>query len=221
MIKLVLIIVAVSYLLGSIPFGYLLVRIFRKEDVRLTGSGNIGATNVARTGSKGLAIATLLLDALKGYAAVFIAGSLISSGRFVSGPIPGGHAWPEIALNISSTLRALAGLFAIIGHLFPVWLRFKGGKGVATAAGVFAALAPRAMLLALVAFALVFALTRYVSLGSIVAAVSFPIFFFWTAPPARTNVPVAFLIGVSSLLIIARHKDNVRRLLEGTENRFR
>lgn len=225
MAKLVLIIVAVSYLLGSIPFGYLLVRIFRGVDVRTTGSGNIGATNVARTGSKGLGIATLLLDALKGSAAVVIAGFLIRSGYFVSGrlpnPNPNGVSWHQIATGIAPTLCALAGLFAIIGHVFTPWLGFKGGKGVAAAAGAFAALAPRAFLLALVAFAIAVVLTRYVSLGSIVAAVAFPIIFYWTAAPARTNVPVAFLMGIASLLIIVRHKDNIRRLLAGTENRLR
>ncbi len=213
MIKIVLIIVIVSYLLGSIPFGYLLVRIFRKEDVRLTGSGNIGATNVARTGSKGLAIATLLLDALKGYAAVWIAGALVvQSARPLDLPMAG---------ELVVVATALAGLFAIAGHMFPVWLGFKGGKGVATAAGAFTALAPRAMLLSLVAFAVVVGLSRYVSLGSIVAAVSFPIFFYLTTPPERTNLPVAFLMSLSSLLIIVRHKDNIRRLVAGTENRFR
>jgi len=211
--KLVLIIVAVSYLLGSIPFGYLLVRSFRGVDVRNTGSGNIGATNVARTGSKGLAIATLLLDALKGYAAVWIAGILVSQSA---------HSFDIWTMGelvvIAMTLAALS---AIVGHMFPVWLRFRGGKGVAAAAGAFTALSPRAMLLALIAFAIVVGVSRYVSLGSIVAAVLFPIFFYLTAPPERTNMLVAFLTGISSLLIIVRHKDNIQRLLAGTENRFR
>jgi acyl phosphate:glycerol-3-phosphate acyltransferase len=211
--KLVLIIVAVSYLLGSIPFGYLLVRIFRGVDVRTTGSGNIGATNVARLGSKALGIATLLLDALKGYAAVWIAGILVSQSP---------HS-PDIWImgELVVVLMALAGLSAIVGHMFPVWLGFRGGKGVATAAGAFAALAPRALLLALVAFAIVVGISRYVSLGSIVAAISFPIFFYLTAPPERMNLFVALLMSLSSLLIVVRHKDNIRRLLAGTENRLR
>ena len=211
--RLVLIIVIVSYLLGSIPFGYLLVRVFRGVDVRATGSGNIGATNVARTGSKGLAIATLLLDALKGYGAVWIAAVLIVQSK-PSPTVPFAGELVDIAMT-------LAGLAAILGHMFPPWLLFRGGKGVATAAGAFTALAPRAMLLALVAFAIVVGLTRYVSLGSIVGAASFPVFFYLTAPPARTNILVALLIAISSLLIILRHKDNIRRLLAGTENRFR
>ena len=223
MTKLTLIIVAVSYLLGSIPFGYLLVRIFRGQDVRQTGSGNIGATNVARTGSKGLAIATLLLDALKGYAAVAFALWLAGSHR-LEGAVPTGvndQAAPPIADHTLLLLAALAALCAILGHMFTVWLRFKGGKGVATAVGAFAALAPRAMVIALVVFVIVVALTRYISLGSMVAAAAFPLLVWWLNPAERTTGPILLLIGASSLLIILRHKDNIRRLLAGTENRWR
>lgn len=223
MSKLVLIIVAVSYLLGSIPFGYLLVRVFRGQDVRKTGSGNIGATNVARTGSKGLAIATLLLDALKGYAAVTFAFWIASRQR-LEGPVPT-SVYDRTTVGVSShtifLLAALAAFVAILGHMFPVWLRFKGGKGVATAAGSFIALAPRAMLVALVLFVLVVALTRYVSLGSMVAGAAFPVCVWWLGPGERTTAPILLLICASSVLIIVRHKDNIRRLLAGTENRFR
>lgn len=223
MSKLVLIIVAVSYLLGSIPFGYLLVRVFRGQDVRKTGSGNIGATNVARTGSKGLAIATLLLDALKGYAAVTFAFWIASRQR-LEGPVPTSVYDRTTGSMTSQTiflLAALAAFVAILGHMFPVWLRFKGGKGVATAAGSFIALAPRAMLVALVLFVLVVALTRYVSLGSMVAGAAFPLCVWWLGPGERTTAPILLLICASSVLIIVRHKDNIRRLLAGTENRFR
>jgi glycerol-3-phosphate acyltransferase PlsY len=211
---LLLTVVLVSYLLGSIPFGYLLMRIFRGVDVRTAGSGNIGATNVARTGSKRLAIATLLLDGLKGCAAVLLASYLVDIE-------PSNLYAVLLAGRVSAAICALAALFAIVGHMFPIWLRFKGGKGVATAAGAFAALAPRALLFALAAFLLAVAVTRYVSLGSIIAAVSFPIFFFLTAPPVRTNYAVIFCTVVASLLIVIRHKDNIHRLLAGTENRFR
>jgi acyl phosphate:glycerol-3-phosphate acyltransferase len=207
--KLTLIIVVVSYLLGSIPFGYLLVRIFRGQDVRQTGSGNIGATNVARTGSKGLAIATLLLDALKGYAAVRFAFWLTESRRF------------ESDSQTIFLLGALAAFCAILGHMFTVWLRFKGGKGVATAVGAFAALAPRAIVVALVLFLIVVALTRYISLGSIVAAAAFPLLVWWLSPSEHTAGPILLLIAASSLLIIVRHQDNIRRLLAGTEHRWR
>ncbi|HZP22551.1 MAG TPA: glycerol-3-phosphate 1-O-acyltransferase PlsY [Terriglobales bacterium] len=211
--RLLLTVAVVSYLLGSIPFGYLLMRIFRGVDVRTRGSGNIGATNVARTGSKGLAIATLLLDGCKGYCAVLLA-------KFLLNMEPSDLDTVLLAGRISAAVCALAAFFAILGHVFTVWLRFKGGKGVAVAAGAFAALAPRAFLFALAAFVVVVAVTRYVSLGSIVAAVSFPIFFYVTAPPVRTNYAVIFFTTVSALLIIIRHKDNIRRLLAGTENRL-
>jgi glycerol-3-phosphate acyltransferase PlsY len=201
-----LIIAAVSYLLGSIPFGYLLVRIFRGQDVRQTGSGNIGATNVARTGSKGLAIATLVLDALKGYVAVALA------------------FWLAVRslddVNQTYLLAALASLLAIVGHMFPIWLRFKGGKGVATALGTFAALAPRAILASLVVFLIVVALTRHVSLGSILGAAVFPFAAWWLNPFLRTT-GIMLLVAAGPLLIIIRHKDNIRRLMAGTENRFR
>lgn len=200
----------VAYLLGSIPFGYLLVRIFRGEDIRKTGSGNIGATNVARTGSKWLAIATLLLDALKGYLAVAHVFLLAHDH-----PDKVAQAGPHYLY----TLAALAGLCAILGHMFPVWLRFKGGKGVATAVGAFLAIAPTAILVSLALFLAVVAVTRYVSLGSVVGAAVFPFAAWWLNPETR-NLHVMLLLAVSSLLVIIRHKDNIRRLLSGTENRF-
>src|SRR6202451_359735 len=137
--RLWLLTLAIAYLLGSIPFGYLLVRIFRKEDIRASGSGNIGATNVARSGAKGLGILTLLLDLLKAFAAVKIAQHLA----------PGSPGYP-------SDLAVAAGIAAVLGHVFPVWLRFKGGKGVASALGVFLALAPLAAICSLGVFIVVF-----------------------------------------------------------------
>lgn len=224
MTRLLLTIVVVSYLLGSIPFGYLLVRIFRGQDVRHTGSGNIGATNVARTGSKGLAIATLLLDALKGYSAVAFAFWLAGSHRFTPSEVPV-SLYNSSSQTINSRtvflLMSVAAFCAILGHMFTVWLRFKGGKGAATAAGAFMALAPKCMLFSLLLFAIVFALTRYVSLGSIVAAAAFPWLVLWLNPPERNTAPILLVITASAALIIARHKDNIRRLLSGTENRFR
>jgi glycerol-3-phosphate acyltransferase PlsY len=206
----VFVIVAVSYLLGSIPFGYLLVRIFRGEDVRQTGSGNIGATNVARTGSKWLAIATLVLDALKGYVAVFHV-------FFFASHHP--NDLPQFGLHTIYILAALAGFFAIVGHMFPIWLRFKGGKGVATSVGAFLGIAPTAVLASLAAFIVIVALTRYVSLGSMIGAAVFPVAAWWLNPETR-DATVMALIVASALLIIVRHKDNIRRLLAGNENRF-
>jgi glycerol-3-phosphate acyltransferase PlsY len=206
----VLVIAVVSYLLGSIPFGYLLVRIFRGEDVRQTGSGNIGATNVARTGSKWLAIATLMLDALKGYVAVFHV-------FFFAGHHP--DHLPHFGPHTVYILAALAGFFAIVGHMFPVWLRFQGGKGVATSVGAFLGIAPAAVLVCLVAFAVIIGVTRYVSLGSILGAAVFPIAAWWLKPETRDAAVMVFIVA-SSLLIIIRHKDNIGRLLAGNENRF-
>ncbi len=211
-----------AYLLGSIPFGYILVRLFLGSDVRQTGSGNIGATNVARTGSKGLAVATLVLDALKGYVAVTIAyayGILVAWRHTpqLNGLPPNAPA--NSAVQQAFLLAAVAAFFAIIGHMFTLWLRFKGGKGVATGLGVFLALAPKAVLIVLAVFVAIVAVTRYISLGSIVAAALFPLCFYLLQPAHATSGVLIMLSGVS-LLIIFRHRANISRLLAGTENRF-
>jgi acyl phosphate:glycerol-3-phosphate acyltransferase len=192
-----LISVPLAYLLGSIPFGYILVKIFRKQDIRATGSGNIGATNVARSGAKGLGIATLVLDLAKGYIAVVIAEHLAPTNY---------------------DLAVVAAVAAILGHVFPVWLGFRGGKGVATALGVFLALTWPSALCTLGVFAVVFALTRYVSLASILAAAAFPLFGFYFVPYRSPIVIAGFLF--IPLLIIVKHHQNIRRLLSGTESRF-
>jgi len=199
-----------AYLLGSIPVGYLLVRVFRNQDIRAVGSGNIGATNVLRTGSKGLGAATFLLDMLKGCAAVWL-GTAVWSWMVV-----GTYVVPAVPLR---DFEALAALCAVIGHMFPVWLRFKGGKGVATGFGVFLVAAPWAALAAITVFLIVLALSRYVSLASILGAASFP-FFAWFL--TRGERP-AFFIAVQAavaLMIIAKHYKNIQRLFAGTEHRF-
>lgn len=228
-VPLYLIIAVVAFLLGSIPFGFILVLLFRGEDVRNTGSGNIGATNVARTGSKGLAIATLMLDALKGSAAVLFAFAfgrhaltfeergLLYAAREV-GALTQSPAYMQIQQHLY-LLAASAALFAILGHVFTPWLRFKGGKGVATGLGVFVALAPKSVAVVLIIFILVVAATRYVSLGSILAAAFFPVAFFFLNRENATPQVLTMTAGVS-LLIIYRHRDNIRRLLAGNENRF-
>ncbi|HWG39906.1 MAG TPA: glycerol-3-phosphate 1-O-acyltransferase PlsY [Candidatus Acidoferrales bacterium] len=208
MTSLYLIVAVVAYLLGSIPFGYLLVRIFRGEDIRQTGSGNIGATNVARSGAKGLGIVTLALDAIKGALAVFFAMGLAHSAKLCNS---------EEFCAAGLRLMALAALFAVLGHVFPVWLRFKGGKGVATALGVFCVLFPKAILIALAIFILVVAITRYVSLGSILGAIAFPVAAYFIQNADWLSLLLAS--GVS-LIIILKHHQNISRLLAGTENRF-
>ena len=196
-------IAVVAYLLGSIPFGLILVRIARGEDVRLSGSGNIGATNVARAGGVTLGVATLLLDGLKGLASVAIA---MAASRRV----------PDVDFTSAA---ALAALCAILGHVFPIWLNFRGGKGVATAVGAFMGLAPRAVLVVLAIFLIVVAIFRYVSLGSIVASAVFPILAFFLYRGQSSPVGLAVMLA-ASLLIILKHKANIRRLLNGTENRL-
>jgi acyl phosphate:glycerol-3-phosphate acyltransferase len=199
------IVAVVSYLLGSIPFGYLLVRIFRGEDVRLGGSGNIGATNVARK-SPVLGVITLLLDALKGSFAVWLTCRIMEIA-FI------GH----IEVNLYPFACA-AGLFAVVGHMFPIWLKFHGGKGVATALGSFLLIAPKAVLVAAIVFIVVVLISRRVSLGSIVAAALFPSTVYLLN--ISNDPTVLALIGVAALLIIARHYQNILRLLSGTEPRF-
>jgi glycerol-3-phosphate acyltransferase PlsY len=199
-----LLVFAVAYLLGSIPVGYLLVRFFLKQDVRSIGSGNIGATNVLRSGSKGLGAATFLLDMLKGCLAAYI-GALI--GVLLA---------PDAQVR---NMQALAALSAVLGHVFPVWLRFRGGKGVATGFGVFLVAAPTSALAAIAVFALVLLLTRYVSLASILGAASFPLFAWMLVRGERPPFFIAVQFAVS-LLLIAKHRQNIRRLLDGTESRF-
>ncbi|HKF06028.1 MAG TPA: glycerol-3-phosphate 1-O-acyltransferase PlsY [Candidatus Sulfotelmatobacter sp.] len=198
----VIFILVTSYLLGSIPFGYLLVRIFRGEDVRRSGSGNIGATNVSRK-SPALGALTLLLDAAKGFVAVQIAAAYPTFGA------------SDVRIH---RLMAASALFAIIGHMFPIWLGFRGGKGVATALGAFLRLAPLGVLVAIAIFILTVLAFRRISPGSIVAAAVFPTIV-WLLNLSR-DASVLLLIGIAALLIIARHYQNILRLLSGEEPKF-
>ncbi|HXE90125.1 MAG TPA: glycerol-3-phosphate 1-O-acyltransferase PlsY [Terriglobales bacterium] len=216
------IVAGLSYLLGSIPFGYLLVRIFHNEDVRRTGSGNIGATNVARR-SVALGIATLVLDAGKGFAAGVVLVQLTYWREIIDWAylnVPWSQdPWPHPFPSEIYVAAAAASLFAVVGHIFPIWLKFRGGKGVATAAGSFAVLAPDAMLAAFGAFLLMVMLFRYVSLGSMVGVAVFPVAAYLLHRQALPASAYA-LMGVGSALIVGRHHANIRRLLAGTENRL-
>jgi acyl phosphate:glycerol-3-phosphate acyltransferase len=189
---------AVSYLLGSIPFGYLLVRILKGEDVRTSGSGNIGATNVARK-SPALGAATLLLDAAKGLAAVLLTQVLFS----------GPH---------QQLVMATAAFFAVLGHLFPVWLKFRGGKGVATSLGAFILLTPKSILCMVGLFLLIAVAFRYVSLGSVAVAAAFPLLA-W-ALHEYVDSRELVLIALVSALVIWKHRQNIGRLAAGTETRL-
>jgi len=186
-----------GYLLGSIPFGLLITRAAGLGDVRKIGSGNIGATNVLRTGNKGLAAATLVLDALKGTAAVMIARHYGHD----FGPWAGLGLW--------------AGLGAFLGHLFPVWLGFKGGKGVATYLGVLIALGWHVALIFIVVWLVMAFVFRYSSLAALTAAVIVPIAMYFLSSPE-----VAGLFVVMSLIVIFKHRENISRLLAGSEGKI-
>ena len=187
-----LLIVAIGYLMGSIPFAFLLSR-RRGIDLRMVGSGNVGATNVLRTSGVPLAIAAMILDAMKGSLAVLVAA-----------PVALGPATP-----------VAAGLASVIGHIYPVWLGFKGGKGVATAAGVFGVLAPAALGIASAVFVLAVWTTRYISVGSLAGAVTLAV------AAAASDVPATVAVGavVTALVIIHRHRGNLSRIIAGTERR--
>jgi glycerol-3-phosphate acyltransferase PlsY len=190
----------VAYFLGSIPFGLILAKFFGGKDVRKTGSGNIGATNVVRAAGLLAGILTLILDAAKGAVAVFLAAKLS---------------------NDSATWMMIAALAALVGHCFPVWLKFKGGKGVATAAGVFLILSPIAFLGDIILFILVVLFWRFVSLGSIAAAAAMPLllYFFW-APQHAPPLVITFGALAAALLIVYKHNGNLQRLIKGVEPRF-
>jgi acyl phosphate:glycerol-3-phosphate acyltransferase len=210
--------ITIAYLLGSIPFGYLIVRATRGADVRESGSGGTGATNVSRKAGKAAGILTLVLDALKGAAAVLVA-RLIMSGM--------DDQW----LGDFSRLQqidywwiAASAIAAILGHMFPVWLGFRGGKGVATGIGVFLILAPLAVVCAAIVFLVIVGLTRYVSLGSIIAAFVIPLFVLAQQryqPHGGLTTPILAASVVSGVLIVFAHRENIQRLLNGTESKFR
>jgi glycerol-3-phosphate acyltransferase PlsY len=195
----------IAYMLGSIPFGYLIVRLKSGADIRETGSGATGATNVMRKAGKAAGIATLALDAAKGFIAVLIARWLTSGDQD------------------SEAIAAASAVFAIIGHCFPVWLKFRAGKGVATGLGVFLAIVPWSVLAASVVFVLIVWRTRYVSLGSITAAICVPL---WTVIQHTAISPVEgfgqLMIALCAVsgLILWKHSENIKRLIAGTENKL-
>lgn len=190
-----LVCLAGAYLLGSISFAIVLVRVFRGVDVRREGSGNAGATNVLRTSGRGLAFLTMLLDVGKGALAVFLMGAVTYDPRWLGA----------------------AAFAAVLGHVFPVWFGFRGGKGVASAIGGFSVLCPLAVLAVVAVFAGVVAATRFVSLGSVTAACLLPLVMrlLFHAPDAEVVAASA-----TTILLIVSHRANIRRLLEGTERRL-
>jgi glycerol-3-phosphate acyltransferase PlsY len=195
----------IAYLLGSIPVGYLMVKWKGGGDIREVGSGGTGATNVMRKAGKGAGLATFALDVAKGFAAVMLARWLTGSG------------W-----EMNWTVAAAA-VMAIIGHIFPVWLGFRAGKGVAAGVGVFLAITPLSVLSTLVVFALIVKSTRYVSLGSIIATALTPLWaLLWNGLifPSDHLLQIVVSICAGAAFIIAKHATNIRRLLTGTENKL-
>jgi glycerol-3-phosphate acyltransferase PlsY len=189
-----LILILLAYLVGSIPFGLILSKLFAKTDIRKVGSGNIGATNVMRVLGKKLGVLTLMFDILKGAIFVILA---------------------EVVTH-SEIWASLAGLAAFLGHLYPIYLKFRGGKGVATSVGIFLFLAPYALLVDIVIFLLVVYQTRYVSLGSIIAAALLPVILL-VFSYSYVYVILAVIMGG---FIILRHRDNIQRLKQGRETKF-
>jgi glycerol-3-phosphate acyltransferase PlsY len=188
-----------AYFVGAIPFGYLFVRLRQGRDIREVGSGNIGATNVLRTSGLATGIVTLLLDATKGYVAVLVMGLMTHQDR---------------------RFMALAAGAAVLGHVFPIYLRFKGGKGVATSAGALFGLAQFSTAGAILVFLLVVALWRFVSLASILAAALLPVFYFLIEYGYHPSIAVLLAVVFCCGLVIIRHAENIRRLVTGTENRL-
>ncbi|HEX8708125.1 MAG TPA: glycerol-3-phosphate 1-O-acyltransferase PlsY [Pyrinomonadaceae bacterium] len=201
-----LLVLIAAYLLGSIPFGYLIVRAREGADVRETGSGGTGATNVSRRAGKLAGLSTLLLDAAKGTLALLLARWLATADFGVNGWV------------------ALAAILAVLGHCFPVWLGFRGGKGVATGVGVFLALSPLGVACAALLFILVVGATRYVSLGSVLAAAVFPLFVWLSSVYLKPRPDFAPLMAAAlacAAIIILMHRANIGRLLRGTESKFK
>ena len=193
-----------AYLLGSIPTGFLVAKA-RGVDIRTVGSGNIGATNVFRYLGKPAGIFVLLVDALKGWLAVAVVAKLIS-----------GWLYPGASQLAQEWFQIIAGISAILGHNYTCWLYFKGGKGIATSAGVLAALVLQPLLIILAVWILVFALSRYVSLASIAAALTLP-FASWLT---GQSLKIVLVTTAMSALAIYKHKTNIKRLMDGTENRI-
>jgi acyl phosphate:glycerol-3-phosphate acyltransferase len=185
--------IVLAYLIGSIPVGVILGKM-KGVDPRKTGSGNIGATNVMRAGGKALGIITLFGDAAKGFIPVFLA--------------------ELFGLDVS--IIAIIGLAAFLGHVFPIFLRFKGGKGVATALGVYIAIGPLVILGAFIIFIIVFLIWRYVSLASLIGAIMVPIGLYVIKAPCEFVI----MAGIIAMIVIIRHKENISRLLKGTENKL-
>jgi acyl phosphate:glycerol-3-phosphate acyltransferase len=208
-----------AYLLGSIPTGFLVAKA-KGIDIRAVGSGNIGATNAMRVLGKPAGIFVLLMDAAKGYIACALIPPLIWNwldGVQLHFTMGMAHFFQDEPVEVKIQYHLVAGIFAVLGHNYTCWLKFKGGKGIATTAGVYLALAPAALSIAFVIFVLTILLTRYVSLGAIMAAIALPVLV-WAMTP--DNLFLGIVTTALGVLAIYRHKSNIQRLMAGTENRL-
>ncbi|HEY5610014.1 MAG TPA: glycerol-3-phosphate 1-O-acyltransferase PlsY [Thermoanaerobaculia bacterium] len=196
--------IVVSYLVGAIPFSFLIAHLVAHKDVREIGSGNVGATNVMRAAGKAAGVTALVLDVLKGWLAIAFARWLV-----------GREDWPFDGSR--SLWIGIAALVVVLGHMFPIWLRFRGGKGVATATGVFLALDPRAAAIAFVIFLLVILTTRYISLASMVAAGVVPAAMRFVTGADRWRLVFSIIIAIA---VVVKHHENIARLARGSERKF-
>ena len=201
----ILLIILIGYILGSFPFSFWIGKL-KGVDLRKVGSGNVGATNLARATGIGWGIFAFVLDMGKGLVAVLLASYLFEVFRIEPLPLP--------------IVKIAGGIFAVIGHNWSMWLKFKGGKGVATSAGVFLGLAPISLLSALVVWCIVFFLFKYVSLASIIASISLPLWMKF-GPIEYVDLPIIYFACITCILIIYKHRSNIKRLLQGKENKVR
>jgi glycerol-3-phosphate acyltransferase PlsY len=203
--------VVATYLIGSIPFSFLVVKLMAGKDVREHGSRNVGATNVARTAGRMAGVFALLLDIAKGWFAIVVARWIVSQPAWPFAPGPATWQMREMWI-------AIAGVLAVLAHMFPLWLHFHGGKGVATAAGVILALDPVVLLGAMLVFAIVLLVFRYVSLASMVTAAAIPVLFRFLIPgPPFWRIVMSIAIAIA---VIGKHHSNIARIVDGTERRM-
>ncbi len=200
-----------AYLIGSIPFSWIVMRLFKKVDIRAVGSGNVGATNVLRNAGKRAGLLALILDGLKGWVVVLVAKAVVNSA-----------VWPlgvngATATDSPSFWVGLAALVVVVGHMFPVWLGFRGGKGVATGAGAYLGIDPLSLLFTLLTFIIVLTVGRFVSVASMAAAAVFPLYLRFVTGGTTWEIIFSVAIG---LLVIVKHRTNVARILSGEEKRF-
>lgn len=204
---------SISYLIGSIPFGFVLVKAIKGVDIREFGSKNVGATNTWRVAGKGFGITAFVFDMLKGFGPVFVVSRVYE--RFA-------HTYPNDTVVINKELLAMiCGIAAILGHVFPVYLKLRGGKAAATSCGVFMFLAPHALLIAIVVWVITVCVSKFVSLGTMFASIAFAVSVIFMADgPFKEGISLSIFSIVMSIVIIFLHRSNIKRIIEGSENKI-